>query len=311
MMSERWGTLSVRDHLNPEQLAIDLLLYDRLVFPYPDNSLVIDNETEYRRWERKNWQPAILKEICTELGTLAIMKPWDHERRERYKKRLQELKDIDIDTKGMVDDSKNSYLAEEEYYDVTRQTLAFEQPILPKNVHHVNVVAAYRSRKECMADFKNKDNEKLKVPKVSFLLGQKIAVPKFSSPHELFNDVLSLVRNDDFRAKRRELYEWQEKMIRRGIPEENAVEIMNEHVKGYNDIIEEAKERIYYKLAFTLIRSGISVVATGFNPIAIGLASLDIAHFLAFDRKLQFDPGENRPAAMIHDIQTKLGWSWK
>jgi hypothetical protein len=33
MPMERWGTLSVRDHLDLQAVIADLLLYDRLVFP--------------------------------------------------------------------------------------------------------------------------------------------------------------------------------------------------------------------------------------------------------------------------------------
>ncbi|MFX1283226.1 MAG: hypothetical protein ACFFB5_06205 [Promethearchaeota archaeon] len=310
MVSERWGTLSVRDHLNPEQLAIDLLLYDRLVFPYPGEPMYHD-QTAFEEWEARRWHPIKLKEICTELGTLAILRPWDKERRERYKKRLQVLKGINLDAKEIVDESKRSNLAEEEYYDITRQILALEQPILPKNVSYVNVVAAYRSRRKCILDFQNKENEITKKPRLSFLIGQKIAIPEFSSPRKAIDEVLSLVRKDDFRRKRRELYEWQEKMISKDIPVESAVIEMNELVQQYNDIIKNAKKVRKYKLAFTLIKSGISAAAAAFVPIAVGLAFVDIAHFLFFDRKLQFDPGENKPAAMIHDIQTKLGWSWK
>ena len=35
MARERWGSFSVRDHLNTRALATDVLLYDRLIFPVP------------------------------------------------------------------------------------------------------------------------------------------------------------------------------------------------------------------------------------------------------------------------------------
>jgi hypothetical protein len=48
MLIERWGTLSVKDHLDAQALVADLLLYDRLVFP------VISGARERTRWRGEN-----------------------------------------------------------------------------------------------------------------------------------------------------------------------------------------------------------------------------------------------------------------
>ena len=38
-MRERWGTYSVRDHLSDAPYVSDVLLFDRLVIPVPDNPM--------------------------------------------------------------------------------------------------------------------------------------------------------------------------------------------------------------------------------------------------------------------------------
>lgn len=79
MVVERWGTLSVKDHLNAYALVVDLLLYDRLVFP------VISGEGERTRWRGENWDPDLQESLIEELGTdLVVKADWDEARRQRY-----------------------------------------------------------------------------------------------------------------------------------------------------------------------------------------------------------------------------------
>jgi hypothetical protein len=47
---ERWGTLSVKDHLDARALATEVLLYDSLVFPRP-------TQDDFQRWVNKKWEP--------------------------------------------------------------------------------------------------------------------------------------------------------------------------------------------------------------------------------------------------------------
>jgi len=54
MAKQRWGTFSVADHLNVRSLVPDVLLFDRLVFPYPSD------KAEWTYWNREGWDPALL-----------------------------------------------------------------------------------------------------------------------------------------------------------------------------------------------------------------------------------------------------------
>jgi hypothetical protein len=47
--SELWGTFSVRDHLRRRAFVAELLIYDRLVIPYPPPG----DGVEYGRWRAK------------------------------------------------------------------------------------------------------------------------------------------------------------------------------------------------------------------------------------------------------------------
>lgn len=66
----RWGTLSVRSHLDLNSLAMDLLLYDAVVFPTPAD------EAEAHRWDEKGRNTRLLAKQVIQLGDLAYTVPW-------------------------------------------------------------------------------------------------------------------------------------------------------------------------------------------------------------------------------------------
>ena len=66
----RWGTFSVKSHLDLDALTLDVLLYDALVFPTP-----WDDEEE-KRWNNEGWDTSLLALRIAQLGDLAFTAPW-------------------------------------------------------------------------------------------------------------------------------------------------------------------------------------------------------------------------------------------
>jgi hypothetical protein len=100
MSREVWGTCAVNDHLRREPFLRELLLFDRLVIPYP-----ADDE-ERNRWRDPNpadpaetWDPERLDELLDVLGTqhrpgqggarLTWTSPWSSERWQAGKTRRE------------------------------------------------------------------------------------------------------------------------------------------------------------------------------------------------------------------------------
>src|SRR5438874_143474 len=92
---ERWGSLSVDDHVDTEALLTNVLLYDRLVVPVFTEQQTDRNEREY--WDQHGWNPDLQQTRLTQLGDLAVRRPWNDSRRERYKNRMQQLKSEQFD----------------------------------------------------------------------------------------------------------------------------------------------------------------------------------------------------------------------
>lgn len=85
MSFERWGAFSVIDHKNARSLAVDVLLYDRLILPYPTTS-------DRDRWIENGWDPDGLVKRFKELGDIAVMAYWDQNRQKAWQEAIDQIK---------------------------------------------------------------------------------------------------------------------------------------------------------------------------------------------------------------------------
>ena len=291
MPFERWGSLSVSDHIDATMMVTNVLLYDRLIVPVmtdqPDR-----NEAEY--WESKGWKPELQKGRLKQLGDLAIQRPWNEQRRQLFKNRLEELarerEDARIiDTMGL-----------------TRRILAQEQVVeRPPGVLGVDVVAAYNSEASLQRDFRlapARDS----LSAQAFLLTRRLAVPKTGNSEHLLVEAVKLSRSADFRAKRSELFDWQEAAITKGRSPEAIVEHIAELTNAYNERVKAAFGDVYWRFAFMICGIGLGF-ATG-GPIgATAAAALSLVQFTVLDRKPAIEAGSTQPVAMFHDMESRLG----
>ena len=61
----------MKAHRSLDRLIVDMLAYDVLVFPCPDD------DAEFDRWERNGWDPGLLARRVSQLGDHAVVTPWD------------------------------------------------------------------------------------------------------------------------------------------------------------------------------------------------------------------------------------------
>jgi hypothetical protein len=294
-MRERWGTLSVRDHLDTRGVVSDLVLYDRLVFPVPPD------QEERVRWDEHGWKPELLDARLEQLGAdLAVEAPWNEERRGEWRRTYQHLKQVGDDA-----------------FRATRMVLSIQKrPDLPHGVTHVTAVAAYHSEDELRQDFVVGDREEATGEgELGLLLANRLVVPEIRNADEALLVAVGLSRDEDFRRKRRAYYDWQERTIdtitKEGMAPENAVEEMAQLVDEYNACVRTATRETTYKLAFTLAGTGLSLAAAPLAPLALAGAFLGLVRFATLDRRPVVQPGEAAPAAMFHDVGRALDRSPK
>lgn len=286
MPFERWGSMSVDDHLDTDALIANVLLFDRLIVPVMTPQ-ADRNERFY--WIQKGWDPDLQIRRLDDLGELAVRRLWDKHRRGVFRTRLEQLKAEQREV-----DSKQ----------VTRMILAEEPAETGPDVDGVTVVPAYSSSAAMARDFPISDVQD-HIRAQAYLLSRRLAVPKSSNP-KMLKRVVKLSHDRDFRAKRAELFDWQTAAFQNGWSPEEAVIRVSDMSERYNEIVKDAVGRVRWKFAFALFGIGLGFLTGG--PIGAGAAaSLSLVQFVKFDHKPDIQPGSTAPAAVFHDVDQKLG----
>jgi hypothetical protein len=291
MLIERWGSLSVSDHVNTSALVANVLLYDRLVVP-----VMVDQPDRDERayWCAHGWDPDLQERRLDQLGPLAIRRPWNTQRREQYRTRAMQLAAEQADAKHI------------DALGLTRRLLAQEQVVeLPAGVAHVEVIGAYNSTRGVRHDYRLTDRQD-HLSSQALLITRRLALPAGADREHALSTAIKLSQEPEFRSKRAELFEWQATTLTNGYPPEVAVERLAELSAEYNGLVKAASGKVRWKLAFTLCGIGLGF-ATGGVLAGGAAAALSLVQFALLDREPAVEPGTSRPAAMFHDIRSRVG----
>ncbi len=232
MSRERWGTFSVADHLQPRAFVAEVMLYDRLVVPYPPT------QEERQKWTEHSWEPGLLQRKLDILGEDIVMRaPWDEWRQRAYQSRIAIARGVNFDGKIVVEAQSKV----DAYY-MTRTVLALDcRPELPRGITKVWAMAAYPSVFAYQEDTAQATDEE-KREKLAIVLTHQFLVPENPdlSDDEMLKQAVELARRDDFREKRATLNRWQEDIIEQDIPPDKAAEEMEEYLRQYNNVVQKA-----------------------------------------------------------------------
>lgn len=287
-MIERWGSLSVADHVDPNALVANVLLYDRLIVPVMTEQ---PDRDEHGYWTSRGWQPELQRKRLDQLKDLVVKRPWDRDRRAIFRTRYEELAAERADAMALQ---------------LTRRILADEPIELPPGVQGVEVVAAYSSLRALRSDFDIQETADHAAAQ-AFLLTRQLRVPAEKDPEDSLRLAVKLSRDPEFRIRRTNLFDWQSTARTRQLPPEQAVDYLVELVAQYNKKVEEASSKVRTRFAFTIV-GGLLGFATG-GPIgAAAVAALSLLQFVTLDRKPAIEAGSLAPVAMFHDIEEKLGY---
>lgn len=302
MSRERWGTFSVADHLRARAFVAEVLLYDRLIVPYPPNA------EERERWSKQDWKPDILDAKLDVLPEdMLIRVPWDQYAEQRYKSRVAAASDVNFDGGHLVAER-----CKVDAFHMTRMILAQDcLPNLPKGVAKVWALAAYPSLLTYQAD-QPVASDAARQEALAMVLSHRFLVPEdeSKSDNELLVQAIELARRDDFREKRAKFHRWQEDVIEQEIAPADAVAEMEELLKQFEAVTRSAQIKTYVKFAFMAIPAAIGLATAGAGiPIVIAGATglISVASFACFDRKPNINAGDCDAAAMIHDVQQHFG----
>lgn len=253
---EVWATYSVRDHLEPGAFINDIIFYDRLVLPIPSNEHSADGKSEWERWESLGWQPEQQKDLIKTMGDVAITVPWTLQRQQKWRERRDALHD--------------------DAFKATADLLCQETPIYAYGLAAM-IGPAYPSLQKLKEDFSPMSDEALApIPGAALpiVFGQEFLVtnyPDRSYEYQL-KIALELAHNSEFRQKRAQLTQWQQKFLRDGFTDLASIAKALEEMC---ELIEEEKKAAHSSGLDTTVRYGyrIGMAALGVVGVVLGGAA--------------------------------------
>jgi len=330
MPDDIWGTFSVEDAFRRRAFVADVLLYDRLVIPFP-----ADKATE-QRWEQRGHDLRVLQHKIEILRRRKLVKvaPWTEHTTQVFRARL-EAGEVLGDEPGL-----RQFLAEASYeawvdYGATRTMLAeevrgsgspderawMERPAGT----YIEAIAAYPSYGAFSRDFR------LRMPtgnetsargvhtssgsqsrELAGVFGWELFVPEDDrlTDEELLASAAELGARDELREMRRDFHDWRRTQVARGIADEEALADGRRRLEAYRQASASVQTRMRLLNAFTLVSIAGSL-ASGlvFPPAGVGAALFTAARF-ATERRLKHRPpdSEARAFAMFYDAERHFGW---
>jgi hypothetical protein len=287
MLRSRWGVFAVKDHQGAATLIPEVLLYDRLIFPYPVGE-------ERARWAAEGRDPDNLDKRLDLLGDLAEPVPWSLAYRGEWRAARDAIRE---DVADMEREERENL-----GYMLTRRVLA--QGVRRSVSSLVDVVAAYPSRAALEADhFLGKAED---AAAACVALKYEFLTPASErDPEGVLRDAVALAKDATFRERRQEFYHWQGEYLAgtTGLSPEQAVEAMHEMAQKYSDAVKSAHTKFVKKTAFVVASAALSVTGAliSMNPLPLVGTALSLVQFLTLDRKPTISAGRAAPAAMFHD----------
>jgi hypothetical protein len=308
-MRELWGTFSVRDHCERRPFVADVMLYDRLVVPFPADP------SEWERWEHpdQDWDPARQKRVLDvlrrhdEKGPLLLPIPWDDARRRAFSDTFTAARAGGLEVDGY------QWTAGQLLRDEDVKRAADAGALRPR------VVAAYVSRKgleedviveeitaEEAADERAHEQQLAIAVGRSFLVPDEDGDPSEERDLELLERAARLATKDSFRQKRSAYNDWVERAVREQLTSEEAVAKMDELLQAYQGVVTREKIGTRVEQAFLLTGTAVAVAGHFFPPLWVGGALLAPVRYL-IGRQFRSTATPNDPAAMFHEAQRELG----
>jgi hypothetical protein len=241
----RWGTFSVVDHRDLVSLVPEILLYDKLVFPVPD-------EGDWARWKDKRWKPELQKRRLAKLKGLVHGMKWTQGLRDQWSANWERLKAIKGDVDGLA-------------LNLTPHVLAMS--VLTDRIPPPIVIAAYRNAPKAIRDFglaedsgAHRDGREQLHRQVCALFERRLQMPIMDDPEKAFEEAIKLAHNVKFQHARRSLFEWEDRRVTAGWPTDAAIKELDQLIDQHDEFVVKAfKGQTTQRSVFHLVELGSTV----------------------------------------------------
>jgi hypothetical protein len=238
LIRPRWGVGSVRLHLDIDDLALGLLLFDRLVIPTPAS------EAEFDRWVGQGWDPERLAHRVVQLADLVEMVPWDDQLQARWREQYDLLAELGAETEGIAYYSTPLVIADHAWSLIHREAEdAPPRPALP--------VIWCRSSADASVQL-GIDSANQVGQDIALEFRRELEYPLTEHPEEALEVAYGLAVDPEFIAARRTMFEWELLVVGQSEDPVDALAGLRESARRYDEIVHEHAQ--------STVRRGVHVV---------------------------------------------------
>lgn len=322
-----WGTFSVADHLRHRAFVADVLLYDRLVVPVPEN----DGEME--RWLGLGRNPQRQQNLLAIMGELAVPVPWSIERHSQWASRYMtvappgtEASVRDDMAQAVAFDVRNVTAARREIdnappatvnpddpgYLMTRMVLADEfgsrkdQALVARipRLDEVEAVVAYGSYDAFASERGTLADAPASGSQPVFKFSWSFFVPEDSqrSDDDLLRAAVDLAHTDEVARWRAAVQRWRRDSVLRGQSDEQALRDMEALIEEYAHAARRRRINVALRWGFAVAAAVGGAAAVLVPPV--GLSAVFGLGALMPSRDI---PKPLEAAAMFHEARRMFG----
>lgn len=307
MPREVWGTYSVIDHKAPRAFIADVMLYDRLVLPVPE-------EGEWHLWEENDWAPdrqAALREILEKQGRVKC-RPWKvgqwQDDQVDYQKRMAERYAFDEALAEQIGQDAFLY---------TRDKLVEE---LPRSVTGLHAVPTYRSAEEFKKSVGYEDAQDREKPIMlpigglaAASIGAKFLVPEdpAADDEDLLGEAIEISTGATYRKARRSFWRWQREFYGDDvITDQETLDAAAEEMADLLADVERAyawdRAKTIGRYAFLVGSIALGMIGGPLTVVSIAGVTLSVGEFSFNQIAEAQDKRDPAPAALVHTAKKEF-----
>jgi hypothetical protein len=282
MGREIWGTYSVKDHAQPGAFLADLMFYDRLVLPVPE-------EGAEAEWDKRKWAPKLQADLIKELSKHNRVRTvpwkigtWDNER-DQFEEQLTNRSDLDAAVAREA--ARDAFL-------FTRTRLVAD---LPSNIRGVTVVPTFANSGQLskaigLRAAPSGELHGTAQGTAAAAMSLRFLVPEHegtTTPATL-QKVLERTGGREAKRARDAFWSWQRDFFGDDVITDQAT--LDDATEEMADLVADLERAISWKRASTvagyLFLAGtvtLGMIASGLAPVALVGATLAVGQF-TFDR---------------------------
>lgn len=269
--------------MDPLALAREILLYDRLVLPTPED------EAEADRWDHRGWDTYRLGYIADHLGDdLVHLVPWNSQMRALWRDHMSLLSQSGTSSEAAAYAVTPRVMVDFVWNDVREHTPSDGLPPIPPRI-----VAAYLTREEATADFDMTTQPLRGLPpadrEAGVLLTHPVEIPDGDHAEDIFLRAVRLAREPDFVELRRALYDYEDRLVAEDRPPQDVTAALGRLLDNYNEAVRDHAGRTVRQRISRLLAGGSGALANHVLPGSGGAVKFGLSK--VFARFPSFVPG--------------------